>query len=116
MSFDNVQHSFVRLADGGVDPSKIPGHYKAFYDRALAMFKRFPHFGGTTEVHANYWPLLCLMADQQKRIEALEAEKAVKASPPPPPAVDKPSPNPKVDMRTKEGRELRKQELTAAGV
>jgi hypothetical protein len=73
--FKDVQSSFVALGDGH-DPVTIPAHYGKYYEEAAKVFLKFGHYGGTREIHDNYWPLICLLADQQKRIDELAAQVA----------------------------------------
>ncbi len=107
--FNDVKSEFVQLGDG-VDPETIPGRYKAYYDRASEMFRRFGHFKGADDLHPNVWPMLCLLADQQKRIEDLESrvfaheDTPAKARPVEAPDPRAPDGKPKLDMRTRQGR------------
>lgn len=70
--FKDVQSGFVQLGDG-VDPQTIPKHYGAYYDEAGKMYRKFGCFKGLDDLHPNFWPLICLIADQAKRIDELEA-------------------------------------------
>jgi hypothetical protein len=79
MAFKQVQSSFVSLGNG-FDPQTIPAHYGEYYDRAVKTFLKFGHYGGVSEIHDNFWPLICLLADQEKRIAALEAERDATAT------------------------------------
>ena len=67
----DVRSQFVALGDG-VDPEKIPEHYGRFYDEASKLFYKFGAYTGADMLPANFWPIICLLADQLKRIERLE--------------------------------------------
>lgn len=69
--FKDVQSEFVHLGDG-TDPKTIPRHYQAYYDAAEEMFRRFRSFKGLNEMHPDIWPVVCLLADQEKRLAELE--------------------------------------------
>ena len=71
--FNEVKGSFVALGDGH-DPKTVAEHYGKYYDEAMKMFLKFGHYGGTQEIHENYWPLICMLADQAKRIDGLCAK------------------------------------------
>ena len=95
MSFKDMQGSFVKLAEGGVDPRKIPQHYGVYYDDAFKMFQKFGHYGGVRDIPHNLWPLVCIMADMQEaindltdRLAVMDAERCLPAEP----AVQQPSP------------------------
>jgi len=65
------------MADGGVDPDKIPKHYSVYYDEAFKMFQKFGHYGGVRDIPHNLWPVICLMADMQEAISDLTDRLAV---------------------------------------
>lgn len=73
--FSEVQSSFVVLGDG-IDPNSIPDHIGPYYDHASEVFRSFGHYKGLDNLHPNVWPLICLLADSEKRIAALEAKLA----------------------------------------
>ena len=111
--FKDVAGSFVTLGDGH-DPKSIPDHYGKYYDQTMKMFLRFGHYGGMREIHDNYWPMICLMADMVKRIDELEAKLNSNAYSVADDAADavesltySPADSPKIDLRTKEGRAMR---------
>ena len=98
--FKEVQSSFVALGNG-YDPATVPPHYGKAYDEALKMFLKFGHYGGSREIHDNYWPLICLLADQGKRIDELaEQVKSLTAS------EGEPS-EPREHWKTRQARERR---------
>jgi hypothetical protein len=101
--FNDVKSEFVQLGDG-VDPETIPGRYKAYYDRASEMFRRFGHFKGADDLHPNVWPMLCLLADQQQRIEDLESRIFARED----------TRKPSIDLRTREGRALKEAQPVGA--
>lgn len=103
--FKDVQSEFVHLGDGA-DPQTIPKHYGAYYDVAGEMFKRFGCFKGLDEMHPNIWPLVCLLADQEKRLAELEAQVlGLQGITNTADRTDAVKPN--VDMRTRAGRALK---------
>lgn len=101
--FKDVQSQFVHLGDGA-DPQTISKHYGVYYDTAGRMFKRFGCFKGLDDIHPNIWPVICLLADQQKRIEELEARIVAPSSLP---VCNESVPKPRVDLRTRQGRALK---------
>ncbi len=109
MSFEDMQGSFVKLAEGGVDPDKIPKHYGVYYDNAFKMFQKFGHFGGVRDIPHNLWPFVCIMADMQKAIDDLTNRLAIMdAEQSPPAAACVKAPEPK-----KRGRPLKLQPVGA---
>lgn len=104
--FNEVKSEFVQLGDG-TDPQTIPEHYGKYYDRAGGMFRLFGHFKGLDEMHPNFWPLICLLADQQKRIDELQAQVDLSKTDDLKAALAPLQPARKVDMRTREGRALK---------
>ncbi len=108
--FKDVQSGFVHLGDGA-DPQTIPKHYGVYYNAAGEMFKRFGCFKGLDDMHPNVWPLVCLLADQEKRLAELEHHVLVlqrdgfKASV---------AAGPKVDGRTREARALKETQPVGA--
>lgn len=86
--FENVQHNFVFLAPGGQDPSQIPADVRECYDEFLGVVRKFPHFGANTKaIHANFWPVVCMLAKLHKRIGDLEKMRSggIRAEAPPRP-------------------------------
>jgi hypothetical protein len=77
MSFKDMQGSFVKLAEGGVDPDKIPKHYSVYYDNAFKTFQKFGHYGGVRDIPHNLWPVIIIMADMQEAINDLTDRLAV---------------------------------------
>ncbi len=77
MSFKDMQGSFIKLAEDGIDPDKIPKHYGVFYDKSFKMFQKFGHYGGVRDIPHNLWPFVCIMADMQESISALTNRLAV---------------------------------------
>lgn len=112
MAFKDVASSFVRLSCKTGDPTAIPQHYAKYYDRAYALFQKFGHYGGVREIPHNDWPIICLLADQEMRIEALEA-RLMEAARTQKPVSDFDANGveeaPRIDMRTREGRALKMQ-------
>ena len=103
--FENVQHNFVFLAKDGIDPSKIPAEVRECYDDMLGVVKNFPHFGASTKaIHANFWPVVCMLAKLHKRIGDLEkmtsggSRAEATPRPSPPPAIEQPIPLPEVKI------------------
>lgn len=76
VSWEGVRSQFVKPLGDGHDPKTIPQHYQEFYDQALALYGKFGHFNSVPEVPWNDWPLICLLADLNQKINKLEARLA----------------------------------------
>ena len=124
--FDTVKPYFVKVVGDGHDPKTIPAHIVEFYDKSVDLFRKFGAYIGVDDVPESYWPLICILADQKKRIDELEERFRLSTLPPVgAPAVDavQDADNPcvagdfsehaKVDLRTREGRALKAQMAVA---
>ena len=76
MPFRDIKGSFIKLSKDGINPKEIPEHYGVYYAKAYKMYQNFSHFGGLRDIQHNYWPIICLLADQQKQIDELCARLA----------------------------------------
>lgn len=133
--FDGVRGHFIKAVGDGEDPKSIPEHYVKYYNDSLVLFRKFGAHQGITELHENFWPLICLMADMRKEIESLKSKagkleaaagQATDSSPEvrepaarslqPVAALDDlgPSTPEKIDGRTKEGKALKAAHLVEA--
>jgi hypothetical protein len=70
--FEVVQSNFVMFSPDNVDPAQIPPHITAYYDSAFAMYMRFRHYAGCRDIPPNDWPIVCLLAEQQRQIDELK--------------------------------------------
>lgn len=70
--FEVVQSNFVMFARDNIDPAKIPQHIAEYYDRAFATYMNFRHYAGCRDIPPNDWPIICLLAEQQRQIDELK--------------------------------------------
>lgn len=70
--FEVVQSNFVMFSPDNIDPAKIPPHIAAYYNRAFATYMNFRHYAGCRDIPPNDWPIVCLLAEQQRQIDELK--------------------------------------------
>jgi len=70
--FDGVKGLFVKALGDGADPKSIPKHYVAYYDKCVEMYRKFGHFQGAEDIPYNDWPIICFLADLERRQAELE--------------------------------------------
>lgn len=70
--FEVVQSNFVMFSPDDVDPANIPQHIAAYYNSAFATYMRFRHYAGCRDIPPNDWPIVCLLAEQQRQIDELK--------------------------------------------
>lgn len=70
--FEVVQSNFVMFSPDNIDPARIPPHIAEYYDRAFATYMDFRHYAGCRDIPQNDWPIVCLLAEQQRQIDELK--------------------------------------------
>ena len=70
--FDLVRGQFARAMGEGPRPDTIPASFADYYVRAFAKYRCFVQYGGIREIPPNDWPLICLLAEQERRLDELE--------------------------------------------